>query len=263
MSTYPWSPSAWTSAKHWPARARLFISPSTWVPPSPSPWTPGVRQWRALWKRRRAPLLRGEMPGAEKNFSARRGKPLHLWTQQWNRLLLPCFPVTIVTTQTSLKRGWGNIWGWSMENPSWTLSYNPLLLPLPRSWESQLVTVMHWLCPQLETQLGSSLAAIVMKTCLQTTSVQPTLVADVMKSWAVSRNWRITKELFIQTCVMFATSSLLARIPFLHISGKNTWTIENDLILLKWWPICLLGRRHLQHYWNSMILILYLPMSPK
>ena len=115
MSTCPWSPSAWTSAKHWPARARLFISPSTWVPPSPSPWTPGVRQWRALWKRRRAPLLRGEMPGAEKNFSARRGKPLHLWTQQWNRLLLPCFPVTIVTTQMFLKRGWGNIWGWKSQ----------------------------------------------------------------------------------------------------------------------------------------------------
>ena len=254
MSTRPWSSSAWTSAKHWPTRARLFISPSTWVPTSPSPWTPGVRQWMALWKRRRAPLLRGEMPGEEKNSSARRGKPLQLWR---------CFPVTIVTTQMFLKRGWGNIKGWSMENPSWTLSYNPLLPPLPRCWESQLVTVMHWLCPQLETQLGSSLAAIVMKTCLQTTSVQLTLVADVRKYSAVSRNWPITKELFTQTYVMYASNSLLTRIPFLHIFGKNIWTIENDIILLKWWPICLLGRRHLQHYSNSMILILYLPMSPK
>ena len=156
-------------------------------------------------------------------------------------LLLPCFLVTIVITRTLLKRGWGNIKGWSMEKLSWTISYNPLLPPLPRSWESQIVTVMHWLCPQLETQQGSSLATIVMKTCLQTTSVQLTIVADVMKSWAVSRNWWITKELFIQTCVMYASNSLLTRIPFLHIFGKNTWTIENYLILLKWWPICLLG----------------------
>ena len=229
MSTCPWSPSAWTSAKHWPARVRLFISPSTWVPPSPSPWTPGVRQWRALWIRRRAPLLRGEMPGAEKNFSARRGKPRHLWTQQWNRLLLPCFPVTIVTTQMFLKRGWGNIWGWSMENPSWTLSYNPLLPPLPRSSENQQVTAMHWLCPLLETQPGSSLATIVIKTCLQTTSVQRTVVADVMKYLVVTKNWPITKELFIQTCVTYASKCLLMKIPFWHTFGKNTWTIDFSL----------------------------------
>ena len=212
-----------------PTRARLFISPSTWVPPSPSPWTPGVRQWMALWKRRRAPLLRGEMPGAEKNSSARRGKLLQLWTRQWNRLLLPCFPVTIVTTQMFLKRGWGNIWGWSMENPNWTLSYNPLLPPLPRSSENQQVTAMHWLCPLLETQPGSSLATIVIKTCLQTTSVQRTVVADVMKYLVVTKNWPITKELFIQTCVTYASKCLLMKIPFWHTFGKNTWTIDFSL----------------------------------
>ena len=62
-------------------------------------------------------------------LSPRGGKPLQLWTPQWKRLLFPCFPVTSVTTQTLLKRGWGNTKGWSMENPRWMRSCHPLLCP--------------------------------------------------------------------------------------------------------------------------------------
>ena len=50
--TVPWPPSAWTFAKHWPARDSPFTSPSTWAPTSPSPWTPGARQRLHLGRRR-------------------------------------------------------------------------------------------------------------------------------------------------------------------------------------------------------------------
>ena len=54
--TPPWQHSAWHSAKHWPAKARLSSSPSTLAQASPSLWTPGARtSWIQHPRRRPAP----------------------------------------------------------------------------------------------------------------------------------------------------------------------------------------------------------------
>ena len=184
-------------------------------------------------KAMKSPVKKKESPSTQRRNARRReeflskkrqtSSPVDSTMEQATASLFPCDHCDYTNVS---KRGWGNIWGWSMENPSWTLSYNPLLSPLPRSSENQQVTAMHWLCPLLETQPGSSLATIVIKTCLQTTSVQRTVVADVMKYLVVTKNWPITKELFIQTCVTYASKSLLMKIPFWHTFGKNTWTID-------------------------------------
>ena len=80
---------------------------------------------------------------------------------------------------------------------------------------------MPWLCPRSRTQAALFLATIVMKTCLQTT-----LVEDVMKCSTVKKNWPITKELFIQSCVTYISNSLLTVVHLEHTFGKNTWIID-------------------------------------
>ena len=72
----PWSPSAWTSAKHWQARARSSTSHLLLVPPSPSPWTPGARFQGP--RRRPVPQRSGEMPSAGKNSAKESSKALQL-----------------------------------------------------------------------------------------------------------------------------------------------------------------------------------------
>ena len=102
----PWPPSAWPSAKHWPARARSSTSPFPLVPTSPSPWTPGAREWKARWSRKRqVPQPLGEMPGEEKNLWQRSSKALHLGFPVV-KIMLPRLPgVTNVSLKQFLKRG--------------------------------------------------------------------------------------------------------------------------------------------------------------
>ena len=90
-----------------------------------------------------------------------------------------------------------------------------------RAWDSTQATVMPWLCPRSRTQPALFLATIVMKTCLQTT-----LVEDVMKCSTVKKNWPITKELFIQSCVTYISNSLLTVVHLEDTFGKNTWIID-------------------------------------
>ena len=102
----PWSQSAWTSARHWLARARLSTSPSPSAPPSPFPLTQGRRCWpwvpKARPRRSQAPLLSGEMPGAEKTFW-KRSKTLRL------SLLLGLFTFTLHQLLHLIDARW---WPW-------------------------------------------------------------------------------------------------------------------------------------------------------
>ena len=69
MKILPWPPSAWRSAKHWPARASTSTSPFPLDLDSPSPWTPaGARQCPTKRPRgSQAPQPSGGMPGGERS----------------------------------------------------------------------------------------------------------------------------------------------------------------------------------------------------
>ena len=71
MLTPPWPPNAWSSAKHWPARARPSTSPWPSALTSPSPWTPGVRQQAKIWRRRQVLPPLGEMLSGERIIFSR------------------------------------------------------------------------------------------------------------------------------------------------------------------------------------------------
>ena len=135
--TPPWSPSAWTFAKHWQGRVRPSTSPCPSVPTSPSPWTPGVRKWRrAPEPRSQVPQLCEEMPSGDRT-SWKGSKTLRQWTTllSWQLSLLHLF-ATCVTTRQPLKRGWRHTRGWSMDLPGWL--HLRLLHPPLRHSEGQV-----------------------------------------------------------------------------------------------------------------------------
>ena len=133
--------SAWIFAKHCPARARPSTSPLPLVPTSPSPWTPGVRQQAQGSRRRQAPPPWGGMLGGERNTS-RGSKTLQQWTllKKW-KLFLMRSPVTSVTTNQPLRRGWGSTREWSTNHHS-----RPSLVLLAlKAWEKLWATVqLSW-----------------------------------------------------------------------------------------------------------------------
>ena len=67
-----WQHSAWTSAKHWQAKARCSSSPSTLSRLSPSPWIPGVKTLWSPWPRRgpARPPLEGMQSARKKSEPA-------------------------------------------------------------------------------------------------------------------------------------------------------------------------------------------------
>ena len=118
-ATLPCFQSAWSSAKHWPARARPSTSLSLLARTSPSPWTPGARK-QALWlwwRRRQAPPLWGEMQRGG-GSSCKGSKTVHLWNQVKWKLAPMLSLVTCASSSQPLKRGWGSTSRWTTDHPS-------------------------------------------------------------------------------------------------------------------------------------------------
>ena len=153
-----WQPSAWTSARHWAAKARLSSSPSPWALTSPSPWTQGGWPWtsRPRFHSRRSPAHppSGGMPGAGKCSWTRSGT-LHLHLLQGlSSILLRC---QLLKRSACLMQWLILIWHQFMTKAGLKLllslhllhlhlNQRVLLLPLDRAVKRALCHLLHLLC---------------------------------------------------------------------------------------------------------------------
>ena len=223
----PWSPSAWTSAKHWPARARSSTSHLLLVPLSPSPWTPGARFKGP--RRRQAPQRSGEMPSVGKSSTKESSKSLQLgFPLKVMQLPLRRQNVTFVNSKQLLKRGLGSTWEWStkQQQQNW--------LPDPRTSGIRENPQHHWIAPLSFSTPGKRTAKTATQHSFLDTSV-PThsSVMDVRKNSTVKKIWTTTASEHIPTNAAFVNNgSQIIQQPTSTISMNMKTSFHNSSTIL-------------------------------